>query len=84
MPLLSTLSDDFIQNAVWTPEMNAWVVWDNDIGKAEMVKQIYPYDSVLLYDSSTHLYTPYQITFTDRRPVMVNGVLTFIETEKKI
>ena len=74
MSLLSNmLSDDCITNTQWMPEFDAYVIWDNDISKAEMIKQLYPDVHVLLFNSTTKQYTPYTITFTIRDPTMVNG-----------
>jgi len=73
-----------LKNVTFEYHEGRWVVWDNDINKAHILKQNHPYDPVYIYNHDTGEYTQYTITVTHHRPHMSGGKLTFEAEELEI
>lgn len=69
-------------NVTFDTDRDAYIVWDGDEGTADELKREDPGETVLLYDRTTGIYTPYFITVLDQVPTIKNGRL--ITTVKEI
>jgi hypothetical protein len=71
-------------NFTFEKSRGAWVVWDNDTGTAEMIKQLHPSDHVLLFNPDTQRYTPYYTEYESKTiaPSIGKNINIITTTEK--
>lgn len=71
-----------MENVTYENHLGCWVIWDNDISKAEQVKRLHPEDNVMLYNPETGEKTRYIIEIEMRRPHMHAGKFIHKDKEK--
>jgi hypothetical protein len=61
----------------------AWIVYGSppDLGTADQLKQLHPYDTVLLYDRDKKEYTKHTILVPDRKRIMKNGKFVYVDED---
>jgi hypothetical protein len=69
----SEINKSFFRQVEYQAWTGRWVVWDNDRGKAESLKQMMPYAYVFLYDAAKQIYTRYTIDVLVPKMTIHNG-----------
>ena len=69
------------EHATYEPQLDAWVCYDNKESTAQEVKQLYPDDTVFLFDRDKGTYTRFTIEIKIPKPIIHNGKLVYEEGE---